>query len=208
MDAATNSIEIDVSRNLKRTRQPRLLLFSVITFTLSVGFILLGGEFIIRFLDPQELTSDVIEMDPDLDFHLRPNAQGWMTSPEYSAEIKVNSLGFRGKEMSLQKKPGVIRVLFLGASFIFGHGLHEEETLPYRVEQELNRKLPGKFEVINGGVYGYSTANDLELLKKYGLPLKPDVIIILVMTKTMEHNAQWLELNSRGELQKKARTAA
>ncbi|MGH7769350.1 MAG: GDSL-type esterase/lipase family protein [Candidatus Binatia bacterium] len=123
-----------------------------------------------------------------------------MTSAEYSAEILVNSLGFRGPEISAAKKPGIVRVLFLGDSFTFGHGLDENETLPFLVGEALERAQPGRFEVVNGGVYGYSTGDQLNLLKKFGLPLEPDIVVVLFMTNDLSDNFNQYKLESGGIL--------
>ncbi len=132
-------------------RRYRVLVFSVIALVFGTSVSLLLAEFAVRLFNPQTLTSDVVEWDPDVDYRLRPNARGRMVSPEFSAEIRVNSLGFRGPEISPVKKPGVRRVLFLGDSFMFGAGLKEHETLPYAVSRELERRHAGDFEAINGG---------------------------------------------------------
>jgi SGNH hydrolase-like domain, acetyltransferase AlgX len=190
-----------------RKKPLQIFLFSLITLALATFLGLIIAEFAIRFFAPQSLVSDIIAMDPDLDYRLRPNARGRMTSPEYSAEVRINSLGFRGEEISSEKKPGVYRVLFLGASFVYGNGLGEDETLPFFVGQELNRKKLGNFEAINGGVYGYSTAQDVELFMKYGLPLKPDVVVILVKTEGMVLSTEWTELDSDGRLRRKQKTS-
>jgi hypothetical protein len=181
----------------------RAFLFSVIALLGGISVSLLVGEFTVRLFDPQTLTSDIVQWDADVDYRLRPNARGRMVSPEFSAEIRVNSLGFRGPEISPVKKPGVRRVLFLGDSFIFGAGLKEHETLPYAVGQELERRHSGNFEVINGGVYGYQTANELELFTKYGTRLNPDTVVILVMTHDMIQNTDWYELTADGQLKRK-----
>jgi lysophospholipase L1-like esterase len=174
---------------------------------LSLLLILIGSavglvvcEFAVRIFAPQALTSDVIMGDPDVDYRLRPNARGHMSSPEYSADIRINSLGFRGAEISPVKRPGMTRVLFLGDSFTFGHGLSENETLPYLVGRDLEHNYPGKFEVINGGVYGYSTADELNFLKKFGVPLQPDVVVTLLMTNDFDDNVVGYKLGSGGEL--------
>jgi hypothetical protein len=185
----------------------RVFLFSVIALLLGISVSLLVAEFAIRLFDPQTLTSDIVQWDADVDYRLRPNARGRMVSPEFSAEIRVNSLGFRGPEISPVKKPGVRRVLFLGDSFTFGAGLKEHETLPYAVNQELERRHSGNFEVINGGVYGYQTANELELFTKYGAPLNPDIVVILVMTHDMIQNTDWYELTADGQLKRKPFTS-
>jgi hypothetical protein len=57
--------------------------------------------------------------------------------------------------------------------------------------------------VINGGVYGYQTANELEFFMKYGVPLHADMVVILVMTHDMVQNTDWYELTSDGQLQRR-----
>ena len=200
-------LQLRKGAQVQRKNRLHILLFSFITLALGTFFGFIIAELVIRFVAPQALVSDIIAMDPDLDYRLRPNARGRMTSSEYSAEIRINSLGFRGEEISSEKKPGVYRVLFLGASFVFGSGLAEDETLPHFVGQELNRKKLGNFEVINGGVYGYSTANDVELFMKSGLPLKPDVVVILVKTNGMVQSSEWAELDNDGRLRRKQKTS-
>jgi len=60
--------------------------------------------------------------------------------------VRINSLGFRGPEVSLgAARP---RVLFIGDSFTYGDGVDEESTLPAHVARRLGRRA----EVLNGGV--------------------------------------------------------
>jgi hypothetical protein len=193
----------EARESLKKQSRGRLLAFKVLSLLFGVSLSLLVAEFAVRILAPQALISDIVTADDDIDYRLRPNARGRMTSPEYSVSIRINSLGFRGDEFSLAKTPGRMRVLFLGDSYTFGHGLGEEETLPYVVGQQLERTHPGRYEVINGGVYGYCTANELEYFMKYGLPLKPDIVVILVMIHDMFDNPSWYEVNSDGSLRRR-----
>jgi hypothetical protein len=90
---------------------------------------------------------------------------------------------------------------------MFGAGLKEHETLAYAVSRELDRRNVGSFEVINGGVYGYQTANELEFFTKYGAPLHPDIVVILVMTHDMLQNTDWYELTGAGQLKRKSFTS-
>jgi acetyltransferase AlgX (SGNH hydrolase-like protein) len=195
---------LDRSIGLRKSRS-RSALFAVISMLMATMLTLMLAELAVRFITPQQLVSDIIEPDPDVDYRLRPNARGRMSSPEYSASIKINSLGFRGEEISVAKSAGVRRILFLGDSFTFGNGLSENETLPYFVGEELSRRHSSTFEIINGGVYGYCTANELDLFMKYGLPLKPDIVVILVMIHDMFDNPDWYELTSDGLLKRKQR---
>jgi len=52
--------------------------------------------------------------------------------PGRTVDHSTNSFGFRGAEFTRAKPPGTIRILFLGDSFTFGEGVHDQATLPER----------------------------------------------------------------------------
>lgn len=191
---------VSAGRALKSSPRPALLALIAMLLGGVIGLLL--AELAVRIFAPQTLISDVIAGDPDVNYRLRPNARGRMTSPEYAADIRINSLGFRGPEIPLVKKPGVVRVLFLGDSFTFGHGLGENDTFPFAVGERLEREYPGKFEVVNGGVYGYSTADELNLFAKYGVALKPDIVVTLFMMNDFADNPTAYKLGNDGSLMK------
>ena len=95
-----------------------------------------------------------------------------------SFDVTINSKGFRGEDFTEQKKPGVIRVLTLGASSTFGYFDRDEETYPAYLEQILNRRWPGDVtvEVINLGIPHLKAENILDLFLTEGIKLDPDVV--------------------------------
>lgn len=89
-----------------------------------------------------------------------------------------NSWGFRGPEFSVQKPEGTIRIVCLGASTTEGVNQSDEETYPYLLGKELEKRFPNqKFEVINAGHHGLRSFDLLELMKMRVFPLNPDIII-------------------------------
>ena len=94
--------------------------------------------------------------------------------------ITINSLGYRGKDFKLIKTPGTFRIVCIGGSTVFGIGSSSDKTTyPQFLEDRLNAKIPGKkFEVINAGVPGYTTAESLINLELRLLDLSPDLIFI------------------------------
>jgi lysophospholipase L1-like esterase len=90
---------------------------------------------------------------------------------------RINNLGFRGKDFTLQKTPGITRIVTLGASSTFGFGNNDDETYPVYLEQALNAAgQPAKFEVLNMGIPHNTSSQILELMTEEVLPLKPDVV--------------------------------
>ena len=111
---------------------------------------------------------------------LRPSTSGVWTR-EGHGNIVVNSKGFRGPEVSTEKDAGVFRIAVLGDSYIEALQVNEDATMCGQLEHLLNsqnRVANRKYEVINCGVSGYGTAQELQLLRHYVLPLKPDAVLL------------------------------
>lgn len=93
--------------------------------------------------------------------------------------IRTNSLGLRNAEVDLAKPAGVFRILALGDSVTFGWGLRGEDAYPSQLASLLATLRPGQsFEVINAGVSGYGTWQQLLWLHDTGLSLQPDVVVV------------------------------
>jgi lysophospholipase L1-like esterase len=107
--------------------------------------------------------------------------------------IKINSLGFRDDEITINKPKNTKRIIILGDSFTFGMGVDQKEVFTEVLEnllneanektqsqsQEINQgKQATYYEVINAGSIGYTLDNEYLLLKEKGLALDPDIVII------------------------------
>jgi len=97
--------------------------------------------------------------------------------------IEIDSLGFRGPEVSRAKPPGVVRVVCLGDSTTFGIWMEgprdRRADAPYPAEVERLARADGfAVEVLNGGVLGQTSAGGLVQLFTQVLPLDPDVITL------------------------------
>ena len=102
-------------------------------------------------------------------------------------DVAINSDGFRGSDFQRAKRPGVVRVVTLGASSTFGFRSPDHETYPVFLQQTLNRALATRnanaspapvteFEVINLGIPHLTSDQIYSLFVKEGLALKPDVV--------------------------------
>jgi lysophospholipase L1-like esterase len=123
------------------------------------------------------LWPDVFTNAPNtgLRFRLRPRSHGMMMS----CPISINSLGFRGPEISASKD-GAYRVVALGESTTFGMTIQPgDEPWPERLEQIIRQRLKTRrpVQVINAGVPAYGIYDNLRRLSAEILPLQPDLII-------------------------------
>ena len=122
----------------------------------------------------------------------RSDTLGWVPRPSVRETIagvtyiinsrdSINSLGFRGEEISQEKPEGSLRILCLGDSCTYGAMVSDKDAYPAVLERLLAAKLrPRQVEVINGGVVGYSSLQALLLLQEKGFALQPDIVTICV----------------------------
>lgn len=100
--------------------------------------------------------------------------------PEWNVEFRVNNLGFRDEDMTINKPAGVYRVLLVGDSFTEGESVEEFKTAAALVEKEIIAETEKRIEVVNMGVMSYAPAIYYRIIKDKGLPLSPDLIIVNV----------------------------
>ncbi len=111
--------------------------------------------------------------DPLLGWVNRPGFDGRQTMPGvFDVGIRINGLGLRGTDCGVAPSPGRPRVLVVGDSFTFGHGVETEATFAAR----LQARLPG-VEVLNAGVVGVGHDQQWLWLRERGLRLRPDLVV-------------------------------
>jgi len=91
--------------------------------------------------------------------------------------VRINSTGQRGGEVGT-RQPEQRRILFLGDSFTLADQVREEDTFVTQVGTRLRAAGYDQVQVINGGVNGYSTYQELAYYRYYGRPLEPDIVVL------------------------------
>ncbi len=112
--------------------------------------------------------------DAELGWTLRPDV-AWPDAPgTWESGLSTNAAGFRDAPHAEVKAPGAYRVIVLGDSFVFGSGVPQNAILTRRLAARLG---PG-FEVVNLGVPGYGTDQELLTLRRWGRKLSPDLVLL------------------------------
>ena len=153
----------------------------------TVVFALLFLEVAIRFTSPQatyrnftQIDAPVFQNSETLPWTLKPHSEGRQVSPygEFDIFIEINAHGLRGPETETSK--GLQRILFLGDSFTFGHGVEEKKTYPRLVETLLNGRLKNKkYEILNAGYAdAYSPDSYFVYLKGNLKKLDPRAVVL------------------------------
>ena len=115
------------------------------------------------------VVSAFLEYDPVLTFR---NRRGTIFP---DAGVAINALGLRGPEVALEKRPGTRRILCLGDSCTFGGTHPYTEFLQAILDQRFGS---GRFEVLNGGVIGYTSLHGLEWYQRELARLRPDMVTL------------------------------
>ena len=98
----------------------------------------------------------------------------------YSPNFERNSLGLKNRKIT-KKKSNQYRILILGDSLIARGETSSGKLFTTIVEENLNKRFGKRevlFEVINAGIAGYTTYQELEFLRIYGLDMEPDLVIL------------------------------
>jgi hypothetical protein len=142
----------------------------------SALVLLVGVELAYRRLAPErEITGDALA-----ELHVYSEDYGWLPRPHFrgrvaGARTSVNADGYRGTRHAVERRPGRRRVLLLGDSITFGYRVSDEATFAAHLEA-----ARPDLEVLNFGVEGYGTTQELLRLQRDGLRYRPDVVVLNV----------------------------
>jgi lysophospholipase L1-like esterase len=117
-------------------------------------------------LKSQRDNGEVTQRHPGLFWALVPGAK--------LGELPVNEAGFLGPMPTLEPRNGVYRIVCLGDSNVALGSL----PYPQELQKILDAKSPGRFEVINAGVPGYTLLQGLRLLEGRVLSYAPDLVTV------------------------------
>ncbi|HET6373485.1 MAG TPA: SGNH/GDSL hydrolase family protein, partial [Candidatus Polarisedimenticolia bacterium] len=153
---------------------------------ISSAFACAAAEAYLRFFRPPPLEAAYVWEDRTLR-HL-PSFKYTYARSEFANIVTYNALGLRGPEVSERKAPGTLRVLFLGDSFVEGKQVADTDVVT-AVLQRLAAAKGLALEVVNAGVSGYGTAEEVILWDKVGRGLHPDLVLVGFYPNDVRNNA-------------------
>lgn len=112
-------------------------------------------------------------MQPDAELGWIPRAGVRVEYPPFKAAFRTNENGLRGPAVSMARMPGRQRVVVLGDSFAWGHGVPEGSAFC----EVLARRMPDA-EFVNLGVPGFDLRRERTWFERVGHAYRPDVVIV------------------------------
>src|SRR5229473_3335943 len=163
-------------------KRPRNLKKKLLLVMLGLLFGLFMSETFLRVIGysfPLFYTTDYYR-----GFALQPGITG-RYQREGGSDVRVNSDGWRDREHTKAKPADTVRIAVLGDSFAEAMHVPMEQTFWSLLERKLQdcNAFPGKkVEVINFGVSGYGTAQELLTLRQKVWDYSPDIVMLAFTT--------------------------
>src|SRR5436309_5939557 len=114
---------------------------------------------------------------------------GWVNKPNLDVRsrsdgrtvvrFRTNKNGLQPASAKESKDPGRRRILLVGDSTVVGRAVPEDQRLAPQLERALSAKGLS-WEVICAGVQGYSTDQELLLMRRLLPRYRPDAVILMV----------------------------
>ena len=157
----------------------------LVLVTVSLVVALLLAEAASRVADRficRDNAGEFWEPDRWLGWAHTPGVHGWAKrclrgKPEWQVYTRINSHGLRDRDVPYERQ-GKFRILVLGDSFTEGLQVEQEETF----ERGLERRLGDGVEVLNAGVSGYGTDNELLYFTREGWKYHADLVLLVFNT--------------------------
>ena len=108
--------------------------------------------------------------DAELGWAPIPNTRATVTT-ERTIHAQHNSLGFRDIEFTRDGRPVI---MFIGDSFVWGVDAEADE----RFTDLLRARLPN-YTIVNAGVSGFGTDQELLLTRRIWDKIKPDILVLM-----------------------------
>lgn len=119
----------------------------------------------------------------------QPGQEGIFETPQFRTVVRINENGLRDRPHSYERQDHIERILVLGDSFAWGYGVEESERFSQLLEKSLDVK------VINAGVSGYSTDQELLWYRNEGIKYETDLVILVFAGNDVGDNHRQLVNN-------------
>jgi hypothetical protein len=111
-------------------------------------------------------------------FHVLGIFPTWEVYTDPNIAFHTNSANFRDREHTVEKQPGVTRIVVLGDSFASGQGVAQTDYLPARLQE-----LAGpSYEVIAVARPAAETFNQVEFMRDYACQFKAEIVVVAAFT--------------------------
>lgn len=121
--------------------------------------------------------------DPQLGWRLAPSRETVFRAGSFAVPVVQNAEGLRDRHYPYERAPGRRRILVLGDSVVWGWGVPQDSCFTERLEATLTDT-----DVINTGVPGWSTAQEVFFYEREGRRYGSDLVLLVVVPNDFREN--------------------
>ena len=172
------------------------ILLSVLVVILSLIALFIVLEILVRIISPQPASSKWFESSQAYGYFNKTDFKQDFKIPKLDLLMKVetNSHGHRYKEYDGGQltDSAYNKVLLLGDAFVFGYGVNMQDHLATRLDEHL-MEAEGSYTVINAGVDGWSTLQELAYAKDHFNIFNPGIVVLFFNGDDPKDDDQFLQ---------------
>ena len=106
--------------------------------------------------------------------------------------LNINSYGFRGPEITMEKSENVYRIFFIGGSTSFGASASSDsKTISGILEAKFHESGIKEIEIINAGINNANSRSETYLIRNVILDFNPDMLIVYDGWNEGQHDWGW-----------------
>lgn len=169
------SEEIESSTPARRPRRRSFVIISVLLGCVIGLLVAEAGLRIVGYSSPE-----FYQPDAERGYALIPNMKGTY-SKEGRSSVSINREGFRDVDHDIAKPPGTFRIAVIGDSYVEALQVEQDEIFTNYMRDKL-AKCGHKVEVLNFGVSGYGTAQEIITVRDFAMKYSPDVVMLMMTT--------------------------
>jgi hypothetical protein len=173
--------------------------FILLTVTVMVTLLVMEG--VLRISGIAKMTARFTCFHPVVGKVYCASTEGTYTKTTYSHHLVINSDGMVDQEYPVTKPEGTLRIALLGDSFTASEYLPTRDKFEGLLEQDLSRHLGKPVEILNFGISGSETWDQLQIFHLKAVKYQPDLTLLaLYWRNDIDDNIEQLRANNPNPL--------
>jgi len=186
-------IEADLPVQTPQLSWQKKLAYLAIIWVVVLGALACFGEVMLRVLPLGRFRSlPFRRYDPNIGLALIPNRKVSHNRGCFSGVVETNSFGWRDRERTLEKPSGTFRIAMLGDSYVEAVHVKPEEVVNIQLEKLL-REQGYNAEVLNFGIEGIGSTQELLVYEQKARQFHPDVVLMMYTWNDIMNNSSVIQ---------------
>jgi hypothetical protein len=165
------------------------IVFALISWLFLMFLLACLGEIFLRVVPMGKFQSFPFrQYDPNIGIGLIPNKTVHHNKGCFQGLVETNNYGMRDRARTLDKPPGEFRIAMLGDSVVEGVHVQPDEVVNIQLEKILRGKGYNA-EVLNFGVEGIGTTQELLIYKEKVRQFHPDLVLLTFTSNDVMNNS-------------------